>query len=257
LEGATGQVQRLLKKTLRRARIDADRDGNQKMVDWFFAAEKRSTRDNIVSLSRHEADVQVQPADLDANPMLLNCTNGTVDLSTGNLRCHQREDLLTKRAPFPYDSNARCPLWETFLERIFGEDRELIAFVKRAVGYSLTGDVGEQVLFVLWGSGANGKSTFLVTLLSLLGEYGKPGGSDLLLARRYEQHPTELADLFGARFVAFQEAIEGQLTGIKSAFSSWLPSTGKRLSRTRTISSGSLPTSSARSASEQWTRIAH
>jgi putative DNA primase/helicase len=207
---SSGRVQRLLKRTLRKLRIASARDGNKGLVNWLFKAEARSTRDNVVALARYEEEVQVNPDDLDGHLMLLNCANGTVDLRTGKLRHHSREDLLTKLAPVAFDRGARCPLWEAFLDRIFDGDGDLIAFLKRAVGYSLTGDVGEQVLFVLWGSGANGKSTFLVTLLSLLGEYGKPGVSDLLLARKYEQHPTELADLFGARFVAFQEATEGQ-----------------------------------------------
>src|SRR5437667_6274282 len=89
-------------------------------------------------------------------------------------------------------------------------DSDLIEFLQRAAGYSLTGDVSEQVLFLLHGPGANGKSTLLNLLLGLLGDYAKPAPPHLLLATPGERHPTEVADLYGARFVSSVEVGEGR-----------------------------------------------
>ena len=101
----------------------------------------------------------------------------------------------------PYDPGAPAPRWEAFLDRIL-PDPEVRAFVHRAIGYSITGSVGEQVLFFLHGSGANGKSTFLNVLRSVLGRYAKVGTPDLLLQSKGDVHPTALADLVGVRGAA-------------------------------------------------------
>ena len=148
------------------------------------------------------------PQELDTNSWLLNCLNGTLDLLTGELLPHQRDNLITKVAPVEYDPVAKCPVWDRFLSRIMGEDEDLIGFLQQMVGYSLTGDVSEQILFIGYGEGANGKSTFLNTLLGLLGDYAMKATSDLLM--RHQGHPTEKADLFGKRFVATIETEDGR-----------------------------------------------
>jgi putative DNA primase/helicase len=95
--------------------------------------------------------------------------------SSGRFRPAQREDYVTKRAGVAFDPDAKCPNWIAFLKKIFpgekGEgDSDLIAYVQRATGYLLTGLTVEEILFVLWGEGANGKSTFRETLFALLGD---------------------------------------------------------------------------------------
>jgi putative DNA primase/helicase len=175
-----------------------------------------------LQLATSEPAIPVVPAQLDADPFLLNCLNGTLDLRTGGLREHRREDYLTKISPVEYRADATCPLWDGFLRRILDENTDLIGYLQRVVGYSLTGDVREQSLWFLHGSGANGKSTFLTAVLSIMGDYGIQAVSDLLLAKKNESHPTERADLFGRRFVAtievdngrhMAEALMKQLTG--------------------------------------------
>jgi putative DNA primase/helicase len=101
---------------------------------------------------------------LDADQRLLNVYNGTLDLRTGQLGPHRREDKITKLVPITYDASALCPLWEAFLDRIFEKNKNLIDFVHKMFGYSLTGVISEQVLFFLYGTGANGKSTLLLIL---------------------------------------------------------------------------------------------
>jgi putative DNA primase/helicase len=123
---------------------------------------------------------------------------------------HDRNALHTKLAAVHHDATATCPTWLWFLDWAMQGDQELVAFLKRAVGYSLTGTVSEQVLFFLHGAGENGKSTFLNVLQELLGEYGAAAESELLLATDHARHPTGLADLMGRRFVVAQELEDGR-----------------------------------------------
>ncbi|MCC6740597.1 MAG: hypothetical protein IT452_16255 [Planctomycetia bacterium] len=157
------------------------------------------------------SECPIAPQEFDADPWLLNVANGTLDLRSGALREHRRDDRLSKLVPVAFDSEAACPTWHTFLLRIFNGNEALIAFVQRAVGYGLTGHIREQVLFFLHGTGANGKSTFLEALLSTLGpDYAIQAAPNLLMAKNFDAHPTEVADLHGKRFVATVEVGEGR-----------------------------------------------
>lgn len=145
---------------------------------------------------------------LDADPWLLNVENGTLDLRTGELRERRREDLITKLAPVEYDPEARAPTFEAFLERILPSET-LRGFVQWLAGYSLTGDVSEQILPVLHGGGANGKSTLINVLFEALGDYSQSSPRDFLVVKK-GAHPTELADLRGARLVSCIEVKESK-----------------------------------------------
>lgn len=164
----------------------------------------------MVTLAESEPGIPVLPGELDRDPWLLNVKNGTVDLRTGELRPHKRDDLITKIVPVEYDSEASCPTWLAFLNRIMDGNERLIAFLQRAAGYSLTASTQEQCFFLLYGTGANGKSVFLTTLLAVMGDYGIQAAPDLLLAKSGESHPTEVADLFGARLVVATETEAGR-----------------------------------------------
>lgn len=162
----------------------------------------------VVSLSR--PDLAILPATLDAHTWWLNVDNGTLDLRNGTLRPHERRDYLTQLCPVAYDPAAKCPTWLQFLETILGRDGDLVVYVQRLVGYCLTGSTREHVLPFLYGVGANGKSTFIGTLLAMLGsDYAIKAPSDLLLAKQ-DTHPTERADLFGKRLVACVEVEDGR-----------------------------------------------
>ena len=163
-----------------------------------------------LSHAQSEPGVPILPDDLDRDPMLMNVQNGTIDLRTGRLLPHNRDDLITKIAPVSYDPAAQCPLWMRFLDRIMAGDQALIGYLQRVVGYCLTGDVREQLLWFLHGSGANGKSTFLRVLLDILGDYAIQAVSELLMVKAHESHPTERADLFGRRLVCTIETEEGK-----------------------------------------------
>ena len=151
-----------------------------------------------------------KPDQLDQHPFLLNCANGTVDLRTGQIRPHSRAELITHCVDTAYNPTATAPTWQKFLESTFAGDQDLIRFVQKAVGYSMTGSTQEQVLFFCHGVGSNGKSTLLETLLLLLGKLGIQAAPGLLMASRTERHPTDQADLFGKRLVVSQETEDGR-----------------------------------------------
>lgn len=207
----SGEIHRRAKETVRAAYAESaqlsDADARKELARWATKSESAARIDAMIGLAR--AEVPVAHEALDADPWVLNVPNGTLDLRTGELRPHRRSDLLTKLAPVEYDPSAEAPTWERFLERIL-PDAAVRAFVRRATGYSLTADTGEQVLFLLWGSGANGKSTFLETLMAALGDYAMKTPAETLLARREGAIPNDVAALRGARLVAAVETEEGR-----------------------------------------------
>jgi len=176
----------------------------------------------MVALSQSERGIPVLPQDLDQDPNLLNCPNGTVDLRTGEIWPHLREDMLTKCTAVNFNPEAKSPVWDEFLISVFDENGELIRFCQRFFGYALSGVIREHVLAVFQGDGANGKSTLIEALLHAIGpDYSTKAAPDLLLVKG-DAHPTERADLFGKRFVAavetgadrnLNEALVKELTG--------------------------------------------
>jgi putative DNA primase/helicase len=181
----------------------------RRVQGWAIKSESAGHLNAMVALTRSE--VPVLPEQLDRAPWLLNCPNGTLELRTGILREHRREDMLTKLCPTEYNPDAACPAWERLLDGIFDRDAELIGFVQRLLGYALTGDVREQVLPIFHGAGGNGKSTLLTAVQEVLGtDYAMTAGAELLLQPRGERHPTERADLFGKRLVITSETEEGR-----------------------------------------------
>ena len=164
----------------------------------------------MISLARSEPGIAITPDVLDLDPFLLNCQNVTVDLRTGQPRPHRRDDLVTKVTACDFDPNAKCPQWLAFLDRVLDGNSKVIEFVRRFFGYALTGTVSEQILVFLLGGGSNGKSTLIEALLSVMGDYGKMTAPGLLVLKRNEQHPTELADLRGARLAASVEVEQGK-----------------------------------------------
>jgi putative DNA primase/helicase len=204
----SGAVPLLAKETVRSILIDASNPALEKkeakaLAAYAFKCESLTKLNAMVQVA--QCEVSVSPIDFDAHPMLLNCANGTLDLMMGKFYQHQREELHSKVIPIHYDKKAQCPIWLKYLDRIFTGNTELIGFIQRALGYSLTGSIEEQCIFLMTGKGQNGKSTFLDTLKRLWGDYGIQAAPDLLLAKSRAQHPTELADLKGARLVTSVE----------------------------------------------------
>lgn len=188
-----------------------DRNEADEIARWAKSSESKGKLDAMVSIARSQPGVPKMPDELDADPYSLNVLNGTLDLRDGTIRPHDRRDLFTKAAPVEFDPDATCPSWLAFLDRIMAGNARLIRFLQRAIGYSLTGLTTERCLFILWGSGANGKSTLLETIRTLTGDYAVTTPTDTLMVRRTETSASnDLATLKGARFVSASEAEEGR-----------------------------------------------
>ncbi len=181
-----------------------DKSEQREIFNHAMKSESDAKIKAIISLARDE--VSVAPENLDQDPWLLTCENGTIDLQTGEFLSHDREHLITQLAPVIYDPDAECPLWIEFLDRIMDGNQNLISFLQRAIGYSLTGDTGEQCFFIFWGTGANGKTTFLQTINAMLGDYAKQTPTETLLVKRKGAIPNDVARLKGVRFVTASEA---------------------------------------------------
>jgi putative DNA primase/helicase len=208
----TEEIVRRAKATVRSISIEAsqceERDVREAMEDWSRRSESTSRIDAMIKLARSE--LPVLQNELDTNPWLLNVNNGTIDLRTGLLMRHDRGGLITKIVEIEYDVDATCPTWETFLERITASSAELIRFLQMAVGYSLTGLTIEQCLFILYGTGANGKSTFLNVLRLLVGGYAKQTRTETLQVKNSDQISNDVARLAGSRVVCAVEAENGR-----------------------------------------------
>jgi P4 family phage/plasmid primase-like protien len=168
--------------------------------------EQRSRIAGALDLAGVNPVVAARVAELDANPWLLTCKNGTLNLLTGLLHRHERGDLITKVLPHEFDANAACPRWEKFLNEVMDGRPELVDFLHRWSGYCLSADVREQAIVILVGKGCNGKSVFVETLMYVLGpEFATPAPPGLLLTAKGERHPTEVIDLLRRRLVVANE----------------------------------------------------
>ena len=144
----------------------------------------------------------------DADPWLLNTPGGVVDLKTGRTRANDRADRMTKITTAT--PRGECPQWRSFLNDVTGGDQNLQDYLQRMVGYALTGSTREHALFFLYGTGANGKSVFVNTLADILGDYATNAPMDTFMETRTDRHPTDMAGLRGARFVAAIETEQGR-----------------------------------------------
>ena len=153
---------------------------------------------------RHAATAE----EWDADPWLLNTPGGVIDLTSGRIRPHDREDRMTKISTAT--PRGDCPIWRKFLNEVTSGDQALQAYLARMAGYALTGSTREHALFFLYGTGANGKSVFVNTLATILGDYATNAPMDTFMETRSDRHPTDMAGLRGARFVAAIETEQGR-----------------------------------------------
>ncbi len=197
----TGEVERRAKETV--VAIRNVRHAKQ--------SQSASRIRGMIFLARTEPGIPIGVDELDRDPNLFNCLNGTLDLRTGQLRDSRREDLLTKLARVNYNPKATCPIFEEFLARIMGNNEELIAYVQRCFGYALTGAVSEKAVFILHGSGDNGKTTLLEAIRHVLGDYAGQIPIESLMTRRSDGGvPNDIAGLNGRRFVTSSEGEQGK-----------------------------------------------
>jgi putative DNA primase/helicase len=211
----TGEIERLAKETARRIYDEISRfrseDSRKALASWATKSESKRAIKDMIDLARSEPGIPIMPAELDANSFQLNCLNGTVDLRTGELLSHRREDLITKLAPVEYDPKAYDHTWEKVIRESTNGNIELQELMQRAFGYSTTGDTSEEVLFLIHGPAATSKSTIIEAVKKTLGDYAMTADFETFIKRRDVGGPrNDIARLAGSRFVVSIEVDEGK-----------------------------------------------
>lgn len=197
--------------------MKSDRDAQD-----FVSKQKQKVR-TMITIRKHEDETRIRGArtlaesepqlcvdyrKFDRHPYLFNCLNCTVDIRTLDTYAHVSSNYITQLCEVPYETDAACPRWLQFLEETI-PDKDVRDFLWMFLGCCLTGDVSPQIMPVFWGSGANGKSTLVNTVMYVLGEdYSMKAKRDLLMLKRSSEHPTSIARLYGKRFVACVETAE-------------------------------------------------
>jgi putative DNA primase/helicase len=203
-----------------------DEDQRKRLAMHAKSSESASRRAAMIDLASKDCpNIKVNAGDFDAREKsgwLFNCQNGTLDLRTGELFAHDKEENITRLAPVTFDPDATCPTFEQFLFKVFDGDSALIEFVQKLVGYTLTGQTREQCMAILHGGGSNGKSTLLDVLSLLFGPYARPTDAGLLMEKHAGKVSNDLAALRAVRLVlasetkedrAFDEELVKRITG--------------------------------------------
>lgn len=186
--------------------LDVQPNDAKAIGKWAIASQGRSKLDAMLYLASSEDGIRATPDDFDSDHFVLNCQNGIIDLRTGEFTDSCPSRMLSKSVNTIYDPMAVCPRWESFLDRIMDGNENLIRFLQRAIGYSLTGSTREQCFFLNYGTGANGKSVFLETMRGLLNDYAAAAEFSAFLTTQSENVRNDIAALAGARFVSANES---------------------------------------------------
>jgi putative DNA primase/helicase len=148
-----------------------DRSKIKEILNHSQKSENKGRLTAMTDLAVSELGVPISLEKLDKNQHLLNCTSGTINLKTEELQPHNRFDYSTHLVNIEYDPEAKCPTWDEFIDTITNGDDFLKSYLQKIAGYSLTGYATEQCIFILYGTGANGKSTYIETIKKLVGRY--------------------------------------------------------------------------------------
>lgn len=207
----TGQIFRYAKKTVQTMYDDAEtmphNDIREKLFKHSIASQSLAKLKAMVTLAESEREITILPEQFDRDIWLLNVKNKTLNFRNGQLQVqeHNREDFITKITPIEYDNLAVSENWMKFLNRVFEGKQKIIEYIQKVVGQMLTGDTSEENIYILWGTGANGKSTFVEIIAYILGEYAKTIGIESLLKKERNSVSNDIARLKGARFVYANE----------------------------------------------------
>ncbi|MHB9031908.1 MAG: phage/plasmid primase, P4 family [Anaerolineae bacterium] len=193
------------------AAVVQDADLRKDLAKRALRAESARAKRDMLDLAWSEPGIPLPPDAFDRDPWLFNCLNGTIDLRTGELHAHDRNDLITRMAPVHYDPEATLPLWDRFLDTATNGDRELQGFLMACAGYSLTGSTAEEKLLFVYGPAATGKSTFIEAVKRVFGDYAATAAFDSFLIQDHNGGPRDdIARLTGARLVSSVEVDKGK-----------------------------------------------
>ena len=197
---AAAEYSRGLQTYLDNLPFGADADDSRK--DYLLNLKTiLSSRGKTAMLTEATHKMSVESQAFDQHHHLLNVLNGTINLTTGDLLAHDRKDMISKIATSEYTDKCDTPRWSAFLDEIFDGDQDLIRYIQKAIGYSLSGSTEEHCAFFCYGTGRNGKSTMLDIISDLLGDYAINIQPETIMVRQASSGPTsDIARLKGARF---------------------------------------------------------
>jgi putative DNA primase/helicase len=200
--------QRVIEQIREEAKASTDRDTRDRLLKHATGLEAHGKFESMLSFAETQPDIAIRTGDLDKDHFLFNCETGILD-ANGRIRPHAFEEMITKLSPVRVNMGAEAPQWQAFLDKVI-PSKKVQEYLQRAVGYSMTGSVTEQVFFFAYGLGANGKSTFFRMMKKILGDYYVSLPIEALMATKNEQHSTALTDLRGVRFASAVEPSEGR-----------------------------------------------
>lgn len=211
-EDLTGEVKKLADDVIIEMIQDALLSGNKDLLKWAYKTRSSATKRNMIEESKHLEGIPILSNHFDAHKDLLNCQNGIINLKNGELVNHSSDYLMSKISLAEYNKDAKCDRWMQFLYEVCDNDLELIEFLQKAVGYSISGSTKEQCVFFLYGVGNNGKSTFLEIISDIIGSYACNVQPETVMVKSSfasgGANP-DIARLRGSRFVTTVEPNEG------------------------------------------------
>ena len=208
----TGSVKTLADSVVEKMKIEMalckDEDEEKAFLKHLKSTRNSRGKDNMIKETEHR--LSILPSEFDNKKDIFNTINGVVSLRDGELGEHDHKQFLSKISPIEYTDKINTPMWDLFLKQIFDNDMELIEYIQKAVGYSLTGSTKEQCVFFCYGNGRNGKSTFLDIISEIMGDYATNIQPETIMVKGQQGGAnSDIARLKGSRFVTTVEPNEG------------------------------------------------
>jgi len=206
-------ARRVIKQLYDEAFVINEFEKKKEMIEFALKCESTQKIKNMCELTKSEPGIPILPAVLDNDPMLFNVQNGTIDLKTGKIKAYNKTDFITRISPVMYDPTAQCPIWISFLNKIFAANTELIEYMQRKAGYIMTGLTSEEEFDEFYGTGNNGKSKYVNQILHIMGEYQVKANVETIQAASDRTGgntaSSDVARLKGMRLVTISEPAKG------------------------------------------------
>ena len=215
MDDETGEIKRLgdtiIADIKKEAISEQDEDRQEEALKWANKTASSKNKEAMIKESQHLEGIPILPNEMDKYHDYLNCQNGIINLRNGELIKHDSSLNMSKICLCEYDPSDKKPQrWLQFLDEVCGGNQELIHYLQKAIGYTLTGSIQEQCCFFLYGMGNNGKSTFMRVLSDMLGSYSSNAQPETIMMKKSDDNARgDIARLKSVRFVSTEEATEG------------------------------------------------
>lgn len=206
-EDKTQSITRLFLHYVSLLADEGEKNKDTQLQEWSTKLQSHAKIKNILSLAKATLPIALSGDEFDTQPFLLGVNNGILDLTTGKLRNGAETDYISMKSPIDYDPQADCPLWYQFIDTVFEGDGELIHYVQRALGYSITASMREQLFFLCYGNGGNGKTILFNVVSHILGDYAATTSTNMFKKNPYNTTTNDMADIDRKRLVINSESI--------------------------------------------------